>query len=95
MAEIIITMFLFLAVTAISIVLFGAWIFFSIARGIIRILFGGNLKPRTIAMRGPMSRTCPNPRCKEANPPAAQFCRRCGQPLPTPQRVAVRQAAMW
>jgi hypothetical protein len=94
MAEIIITMFLFFAITAISIVLFGAWIFFSIARGIIRILFGGNLKPRALPMRGPMTRTCPNPRCKETNPPAAQFCRRCGQPLPAPQRVTVRQAAM-
>jgi hypothetical protein len=95
MAEIIITMFLFIAVMAISIVLFAAWIFFSSARGIIRLLFGGNLKPRMVQMRGPMTRTCPNPRCKEANPSAAQFCRRCGQPLPTPQRVSVRQAALW
>lgn len=95
MAEIIITMFLFFAVTAISILLFGAWIVITIFRSIIRALFGGNLKQRTISMRGPMTRTCPNPRCREQNPPAAQFCRRCGQPLPTPQRVTVRQAAMW
>jgi ribosomal protein L40E len=98
MAEIMFTIMLFVAVTAITAVLFGGWVIFVIIRGIARVLgtaLGLPQAPGAMQMRPIAMRTCTNMRCLATNPLDARFCRRCGQHLPEAQRVAVRRAAMW
>ena len=99
MAEIIFTVFLFIAITAVTAVLFGGWVIFGIFRFIFRAftvaLGGGSGHYRPFRIGNAALRACVNPRCKGTNPPDARFCRRCGQQLPEAQRVSVRRAAMW
>jgi hypothetical protein len=102
MAEIFFTLFLFIAITVITAALFGGWVIFSVIRAIwhvIETVFSptgrSRSRPSPIAIKYSAMRTCANVRCKTLNPSDAHFCRRCGQYLPQPQRVAVRRAAMW
>ena len=90
--------FIFIAVIAITGIIFGGWVIFTVARG----LFHGFAwlldiqRPRR-EMQASSSEAvrCANARCHQTNPTAARFCRRCGTPLPQVQRVAVRRAAVW
>lgn len=98
MAEIFFTLFLFIAITGITAVLFGGWLIFGIVRLIFRMfkaMLGGSTHYRPIRLGNVALRACVNPRCKGSNPPEARFCRRCGHQLPEAQRVSVRRAAMW
>ena len=98
MAEIFFTLFLFIAITAVTAALFGGWVIVTVFRVIFRVIetvVGGVSRGRPIRMTNASTRTCINPHCKHANPADAQFCRRCGQALPVAQRVSVRRAAMW
>ncbi|HEX3356586.1 MAG TPA: zinc ribbon domain-containing protein [Tepidisphaeraceae bacterium] len=100
MAEIFFTIFLFIAITGVTAVLFGGWVIFSILKLAWRA--GGALRGGVGNRGGFISgggdsaaRVCGNARCRAANPAGAKFCRRCGQPLGQTQQVAVRRAAMW
>jgi len=100
LAEVFVTLFLFVVVIMVTALLFGGWVIFMIIRLIVRAL-GAVFSPtpaptRIVPLQGqsPMV-TCSNPRCRGPNPLAARFCRRCGVALPSPQRVAARRAAMW
>ena len=98
MAEIIFTLFLFIAITGVTAVLFGGWVLVTVVRVIARgfsTAFASPGRTRNVAMIHPVMRSCTNPRCKSPNSAEAHFCRRCGQHLPQPDHVAVRRAAMW
>jgi len=94
---------IFIAVIAVTAVLFGAWLIASIVSLVCRAL----IAPFRAANRrheAPMLTTttvasttgqCPNDHCRAENPAVALFCRRCGSPMRPAQRVPVRRVAMW
>lgn len=92
-----VTILVFIAVIAITAVIFGGWIIFSIVRGI----FGAVAwlldapRPQQAIAHSSEGIRCANQRCHATNPAGARFCRRCGTVLPEVQRVAVRRAAVW
>jgi hypothetical protein len=99
LAEVFVTLFLFVAIIMVTALLFGGWVIFMIIRLIVRALAAifGVSRPRaqiTMPLQSPMV-TCSNQRCRGPNPISARFCRRCGVALPSPQHVAARRAAMW
>jgi hypothetical protein len=86
-------LFIFVAVFAISLVLFSGWLIIAIGKGIMR-LFGMSCRP------GPKQKVrtvkCPRSRCGEINPEHARFCRRCGQPMPQRfEYMKLGRAACW
>jgi hypothetical protein len=106
MPDPIITILIFIAVIAITALLFGGWLIVMTFTAITRLL----LLPFRAGRRGQMPATstamldgevasprCPNERCRAENPPVAAFCRRCGSPLRAAavQQVPVRRVAMW
>jgi hypothetical protein len=98
MFETIVTILIFVAVIAITAVLFGGWLVLTIVRALGRAI----LPPRREVDELPMLATtaattarCPNERCRAENPPAASFCRRCGTAMRSVQQVPVRRVAMW
>jgi len=108
MGSIIGILMLVAAMIFITAILFGGWVIISIARVVFRTLglaLGGcNTATRArVGYSGPVMAppqmiVCSNPRCRNANPGGARFCRRCGTHLyrtQSTQRVAVRRAAMW
>jgi hypothetical protein len=98
MAEVVITLVLFAVVMVMAALLFGGWVIVSIIRLVFRALgavFSPTPMPRRVSVASSPVITCPNARCRSANPIAARFCRRCGVAIPAPQHVAVRRAAMW
>lgn len=88
--------FFFVIVIWISAILFFGWIVFSIARffitGIWRLFLPGQ---RPVISSSSAGVHCPQAGCHAENPTGARFCRRCGTPLPRPQQVQVRRAAVW
>jgi hypothetical protein len=72
---------IFVAVIAMTAIVFGIWFMVMLlklaGRGI-GALFGLGVESRQIS--GPMLR-CPRQRCHAVNPSPARFCRRCGQEL--------------
>jgi hypothetical protein len=99
LAEVVITLLIFAVVIVMTALLFGGWLIVSIIRLIFRAL-GAVFSPtppmpRRVSVASAPLVTCPNARCRSANPIAARFCRRCGVAIPTPQHVAARRAAMW
>ena len=110
LGEVIFTFFIFVAVIGITAMVFAVWLFVAICRLIWRVfcaVLGISRTPKPqqqlivrqqsyVMPQPPQSRTtCANPRCSKLNPPTAQFCRRCGQPMPQTRRVSVARAAMW
>ena len=94
MWDLVVTILIFVGIMGVTALLFGGWVVVSIVRFAARKLSGqpAMLPPQMTGM-GP---TCANDRCRTTNPPGARFCRRCGQNLGQPQRVAAaRRAAMW
>jgi hypothetical protein len=93
------TAFIFFGVIAVTALLFGGWVIFTIVRLILRglaALFEAPSAPQSITQSAPaQGARCGNPKCLMTNPTTAQFCRRCGSAMPQAQRVAVRRAAMW
>jgi len=92
-------MFSFAIVAAIvaTSLLFVFWLIVAIFRRISGLFLGPGLKqPRTISQQppGPDSRRCDRASCQTLNPIEARFCRRCGQRMEDPHRMAVRRAAM-
>ena len=101
----IITILIFIAVIAITAVLFGGWLIVAVIRLISRMLmapFRANAEPQlTRILPGDAAATattirCANDRCRAENPAVASFCRRCGSPARTAvQPVQARRVAMW
>jgi|SRR3954451_17144495 hypothetical protein len=94
------TAFIFFGVIAVTALLFGGWVIFTIVRLILRgvgALFDVPTAnpPPPLTQSAPQGARCGNPKCRSNNPATAQFCRRCGSAMPQAQRVAVRRAAMW
>jgi hypothetical protein len=103
-------LFLVAATILITALVFGGWLVVSIIRLIVNAISAiAGVQPRPMPARDPRMLgnpagathapprmlACVNPSCRNVNPMAASFCRRCGHRLPQPQRVAVRRAAMW
>jgi ribosomal protein L40E len=88
------TILIFMAVIAVTALIFGVWIIATIARLLFRGIFS-LFNPPTLQMPSINGTICRNDRCRAPNPGTAQFCRRCGQKFPQPQQVNVRRAAMW
>src|SRR5437870_695960 len=96
LAEVFVTLILFVVVMVITALLFGGWVIFIILRlifGGLAALFSATRCPRRFTTIPQATVTCANPRCRGANPIAARFCRRCGVALPMAQHVNVRRAA--
>lgn len=90
--------FIFIAIIAVTAVLFGGWLIVVIVRGLIRIVshaLGVEHRGQSMSLPGQNNATCPQANCCAPNPARAAFCRRCGRPMPRAQRVTVRRAAMW
>ena len=87
---------IFIGVIALTAVIFGSWVIFTLVRLVLRGLGGlfapPALPPMPGATRGVV---CDNEYCRAVNPGTARFCKRCGRKLPESQRVTVRRAAMW
>ena len=103
MIEWIVTILIFVAVIAITAVLFGGWLILAIINLIGRLLFaplrkGGAPESTLVLPAGETTTTirCPNDRCRAENPVIASFCRRCGSPARAAvQHVQARRVAMW
>jgi len=74
MGEFFITLFIFVTVITISLALFTGWATVMTAKGIGRLM-GMLLVGTTLNL--PKARECG--RCRQANPRAAKYCRRCGK----------------
>lgn len=98
MLEWIVTIFIFVAVIAVTALLFGGWLIVMIVRALCRVLMlpfcerPGAARVLTGEVTAPR---CGNERCRASNPPVASFCRRCGAPMRAAQPVPVRRVAMW
>lgn len=98
MFETIVTILIFVAVIAITAVLFGGWLVLTIVRALARAIFSSRRKGWDLTMletTAPTTARCPNDRCRAENPAAASFCRRCGTAMRSVQQVPVRRVAMW
>jgi hypothetical protein len=98
MFETIVTILIFVAVIAITAVLFGGWLVLTIVRALGRAIFSSKGRDWDLTMLETTAATtarCPNDRCRAENPAAASFCRRCGTAMRSVQQVPVRRVAMW
>jgi hypothetical protein len=95
MGELVMTFLIFMVVIAISAILFGGWVFITIVRMVLRLLFPARTGPREVSVEPSSTVTCSRERCRASNPPGARFCRRCGRVLPAVEHVPVRRVAMW
>ena len=103
MIEWIVTILIFVAVIAITAVLFGGWLILAVINLIGRLLFAplrnGAAAESALVLPAAGATTtirCPNERCRAENPVTASFCRRCGSPARTAvQTVQARRVAMW
>ncbi|HEV2292637.1 MAG TPA: hypothetical protein VGR35_02205 [Tepidisphaeraceae bacterium] len=95
----IVTILIFVAVIAITALLFGGWLIVTIISAFCRLLmlpFRARRGSRQRMVAGEMtSPRCANERCRAENAPVASFCRRCGTPMRHAQHVPVRRVAMW
>ena len=90
------TLFVLMAIVGTAL-LFVFWLVVTILRGLTRLIAGPGLRPPSLPARMPPVgvRVCGRVSCRALNPPAARFCRRCGQKLDEPQTVSVRRVAMF
>jgi hypothetical protein len=81
MGEAVVTMFIVIAVMTVSMALFGGWLAVVTVKGLSKLL--GALLVGQWAFsrrRRPMGDPVCE-RCRQVNPPAAHYCRRCGSPI--------------
>jgi hypothetical protein len=104
--EFFIFVLIFMAIMAISALIFGGWFLTLLIRGVAGFL---GLRPNPPQLRpnyrrasgatqtGPLvgQRSCQYELCKASNDAGARFCRRCGRELTRPAHVNVRRAALW
>src|SRR4051794_29259218 len=95
--------FIFFGVIAITALLFGGWLVFTLIRLVLRAI-GAVVSPAQLPPPVPQEASranathgvrCANAKCRHVSPATAQFCRRCGGALPAIQRVPTRRVAMW
>jgi hypothetical protein len=80
LGEFFITMFIFIAVTGVTLMLFSGWVAVMTAKGVGRLMGLLVLGPTRLRQSDRLQpRSCA--RCGELNPLPARFCRRCGRPL--------------
>jgi|SRR5687767_1930516 hypothetical protein len=99
----IVTILIFIAVIAITAVLFGGWLIVAVISLLGRMLMkpfrpnaNSTLTLAPDATSGATTIRCPNERCRADNPAGASFCRRCGTPVRSAvQPVQARRVAMW
>ena len=75
MGEFFLTLFIFVGVISVTLLLFGGWVAMAAAKGVGK-LAGAVLNGPTKAQR-----LCGHPECRQLNPTPAKFCRRCGRPM--------------
>jgi hypothetical protein len=99
----IVTILIFIAVIAITAVLFGGWLIVAVISLLGRMLMkpfrpnaNSTLTLPSEATSAATTIRCPNERCRAENPAGASFCRRCGTPVRSAvQPVQARRVAMW
>ena len=103
----IVTILIFIAVIAITAVLFGGWLILAVISLLWRMVMAPFRNGRSSTLVLPPDATassataaatirCPNERCRAENPAGASFCRRCGTPVRSAvQPVQARRVAMW
>ena len=98
------TILIFIAVIAITAVLFGGWLIVAVISLLGRMLMKPFRPAPSSTLTRPSEATsaatttirCPNERCRAENPAGASFCRRCGTPVRSAvQPVQARRVAMW
>ena len=99
MGELVITIVIFIAVIAVTALLFGGWLVVMLCAAMGRLLLAPFRQRADASMRIDADATaaprCPNERCQAENAPVAAYCRRCGSPMRAVQHVPVRRVAMW
>jgi ribosomal protein L40E len=87
---------LFLAVMAVTAVVFVMWVVVMLIQGLWNLLVGGPARPRPqLQARGVLDTVmCNHGRCHALNPAPARFCRRCGSPLQGQPAAATRRIAV-
>jgi hypothetical protein len=100
--ETILTILIFIAVIAVTVVLFGGWLVVVIVRAVAGLLLwpfrrasNPPAPPAMLTVEATDTARCGSERCRAENPAAASFCRRCGAPMRAAQQVPVRRVAMW
>jgi hypothetical protein len=83
-----------LAAIAVVALLFVFWLIVVVLRGITRLLLGPGLKTqgKPPLRDPPHAQRCLRESCKGMNPMEARYCRRCGESLESPRRIAARVA---
>ena len=84
MYEVFVTILIFIGVIAVTALLFGGWLIVAVARGLTRLLIGGEPAAAHRPVFGPTAPNrvrCARPRCHAENPLGVRFCRRCGTSL--------------
>ena len=99
MGELVITILVFIAVIAVTALLFGGWLVVMLCTALGRLMLRPFCRRADASMLIDADATaaprCPNERCRAENAPAAAYCRRCGSQMRAVQRVPVRRVAMW
>ncbi len=98
MFETIITILIFVAVIAFTVLLFGGWLVVMIVRALARLVLWPSQSTDarlTFTEVATDDAQCANDRCRASNPAAASFCRRCGTRMGAAQQEPVRRVAMW
>jgi hypothetical protein len=82
MGSLMMTIMLFIGITALASLLFGGWLLVSVVRMLgrgIGFLLGPGRGTVAEMLPGAVDRRCGNLACRAANPVSARFCRRCGR----------------
>ena len=96
MAEAVGLIFILFGILAVSVVVFGAWVAFTVVKWVFVGVFGmfaGARPPALPHVEGVTAHRCSRPGCQTSNPGAARFCRRCGGELDG--AIMTRRAAVW
>ena len=105
MAEFFLSLFIFIGIMAVTVLVFGGWAIVTVVRGI-GSLFGVPPRPPVLQRRraGPFPPIatgasvppgyvqCRVPGCRHLNPIGAKFCRHCGHAFPLAQQANVRRS---
>jgi hypothetical protein len=98
-AELIIIMAVLIGAFVIATCVSVGWIFWSVAKGTTRAVFGSlsgaGGAPKAPRLGATNAQRCRRHGCGADNPREARFCRRCGTPLTFARSAGVRKAAMW
>lgn len=89
-----IALLIFLAIMAVTAVVFCVWLAVVIVRTIVHgigaLVMPAPKPPMQMGARGII---CQNSQCRALNTESASFCRRCGSQLPQAQRVTAKRVA--